>query len=75
MSPNVVLPTKFKVPEFEKYDGSSCPKSHIIMYCRKMAVYVHDDKLLIHSFQDSLTGLTSDGICNWMDLISAHGGT
>ena len=31
--PDLIIPTKFKVPEFDKYDGSSCPKSHLIMYC------------------------------------------
>jgi len=24
--PDIVIPTKFKVPEFEKYKGSTCPK-------------------------------------------------
>ena len=79
MVQNVVLPTMFKAPEFEKYDGSSCPKSHIIMYCSKMVMYVHDDKLLIHCFQDSLTGPTSqwymqlDGshISTWRNLVDS----
>jgi len=39
------------------------------MYCRKMAPYAHDDKLLIHFFQESLAGPT----LNWyMQLESAH---
>jgi hypothetical protein len=54
--PDLVLPPKFKVPEFEKYMGLSCPKSHLIMYSRKMASYANDDKLMIHCFQDSLAG-------------------
>ncbi|XP_022149382.1 uncharacterized protein LOC111017812 [Momordica charantia] len=36
----LVILLKFKVPEFEKYDGSSCPKNHLIMYCKNMAAYV-----------------------------------
>ena len=56
---NIVIPAKFKVPDFEKYDGTSCPKSHLIMYCRKMAAYVNDEKMLIHVFQDSLTGVAT----------------
>ncbi|XP_058788076.1 uncharacterized protein LOC131662322 [Vicia villosa] len=32
--PNLVIPPKFKTPDFQKYKGLSCPKSHIIMYCR-----------------------------------------
>ncbi|XP_017972276.1 PREDICTED: uncharacterized protein LOC108661075 [Theobroma cacao] len=54
--PDVLIPAKFKVPEFEKYDGTKCPMAHITMYCRKMVAQSHDDKLLIHFFQDSLTG-------------------
>jgi len=53
--PDVVIPSKFKVPEFDKYKGTSCPKSHLTMYYRKMASYARDDKLLFHFFQDSLT--------------------
>jgi len=52
--PGVVIPPKFKVPDFEKYKGTTCPKSHLTMYCRKMAAHVNNEKLLIHCFQDSL---------------------
>jgi hypothetical protein len=51
--PDLVIPPKFKVIEFEKYKGLSCLKNHLIMYSRKMASYVHNDKLMIHCFQDS----------------------
>ncbi|GAU37187.1 hypothetical protein TSUD_30520 [Trifolium subterraneum] len=54
--PDVVVPHKFKVPDFEKYKGSTCPKAHLIMYARKMSTQTSNDKLLIHYFQDSLTG-------------------
>ncbi|MCQ7416362.1 retrotransposon gag domain-containing protein, partial [Salmonella enterica] len=74
--PDVVIPPKFKLPEFEKYDGTTCPKSHIVMYCRKMAAHVHNDKLLIHCFQDSLKGpaarwymqLDSSHVVTWKNL-------
>lgn len=49
--PGVVIPTKFKVPEFEKYKGANGPKTHIKAYCRKMAAYSSDDRLLMHFFQ------------------------
>ena len=73
---DLVIPPKFKAPEFEKYNGTSCPKSHLIMYCRKMAAYAQDDKLLIHIFQESLTGsaikwynsLDGTRITTWNDL-------
>jgi len=48
--PDVVIPPKLKVPEFEKYKGATCPKSHLVIYCRKMAAYAHDEKLLMHFF-------------------------
>lgn len=51
-----VIPTKFKTHDFEKYEGHSCPKSHIIMHYLKMYAHIEDDKLMIHCFQDSLKG-------------------
>jgi hypothetical protein len=54
--PNVKIPVKFKVPDFEKYKGNSCPLSHLVMYARKMSTQTDNDQLLIHYFQDSLTG-------------------
>ena len=70
---------KFKVSEFEKYDGSLCPRSHLIMYGRKMTVHIGNDKLLIHCFQDSLTDpttrwyiqLDNTHIHVWKDLADA----
>ena len=35
--PNVKIPVKFKVPDFEKYKGNSCPLSYLVMYARKMS--------------------------------------
>jgi len=34
---NVQIPHKFKLPDFEKYKGTSCPKDHLTMYVRKMS--------------------------------------
>ena len=53
--PNIITPLKFKVLDFDKYNGITCPKNHLKMYCRKMGAYAKDEKLLIHSFQESLT--------------------
>ena len=55
--PNVKIPVKFKVPDFEKYKGNSCPLSHLVMYARKMSTQTNYDQLLIHYFQDSLTSV------------------
>ena len=46
--PNIVIPPKFKVPDFDKYKGATCPKNHLKMYCRKMGAYTKDEKLLMH---------------------------
>ena len=54
--PDMVIPPKFKVPDFDKYKGTTCPKNHLKMYCRKMGVYAKDEKLLMHFFQESLAG-------------------
>jgi len=77
--PDVTIPHKFKVSKFEKYKGTSCPKSHLTMYCRKMAAYACDEKLLVHFFQDSLAATTLNWymhleparICSWRDLEDA----
>ena len=52
--PDVVIPPKFKVPNFDKYKGTTCPNNHLKMYCRKLGAYVKDEKLLMHFFQESL---------------------
>ena len=31
--PDVVIPPKFKVPDFDRYKGMTCPKNHLKMYC------------------------------------------
>src|ERR1051325_8829248 len=56
--PNVKVPAKFKVPEFEKYKVNSCPRDHLMLYLRMMSTRTEDQHLLIHFFQDSLTGAT-----------------
>ncbi|RDX72971.1 hypothetical protein CR513_47476, partial [Mucuna pruriens] len=47
---NVDVPVDFKTLEFDKYKGNSCPMVHLAMYCRKMAAYIYDDKILIYCF-------------------------
>lgn len=55
----LVIPAKFKMSDFDKYKGHACSKIHIIMYYRKMAANVEDDKLMIHYFHNSLGGAPS----------------
>ncbi|XP_050891021.1 uncharacterized protein LOC127096503 [Lathyrus oleraceus] len=67
--PGIKIPAKFKVPAFEKYQGNTCPKTHIRSYCRKMAAYSGDEKLLIHFFQDNLSGASLEW---YMQLERSH---
>ncbi|KAI5389534.1 hypothetical protein KIW84_074988 [Lathyrus oleraceus] len=55
--PNVKIPMKFKVPDFEKYNGNTCSLRHLVIYTRKMSTQTDNDQLLIHYFQDSLTSV------------------
>ena len=63
---DLVLPPKFKVSTFDKYDGTKCLFAHLYMYCQKMTGHISNDKLLIHCFQDSLTGSTT----RWYNQLS-----
>jgi len=45
--PDIQIPHKFKVPDFEKYKGKSCPEEHLTMYVRRMSAYAKDDQVLI----------------------------
>ena len=57
--PDVVIPPKFKIPKFEKYDGTKCPENHLATYCNKMAGHARNEDLLIYVFYDSLTGVAA----------------
>ena len=48
--PDLVMPPKFKMPKFEKYDGTKCPENHLATYCNRMARHTHNEDLLIHVF-------------------------
>ena len=37
--PDISIPSKFKVSDFDKYKGTTCPKNHLKIYCRKMGAY------------------------------------
>ena len=77
--PGVVIPPKFKVPTFAKYDGISCPKLHLKSYVQKINPHTDDRKLWMHYFQESLSEtqlewyyqLENDRIRTWSDLADA----
>ena len=70
----VALPPKGRL----RHKGTTCPKNHLKMYCRKMGAYSKDEKLLMHFFRESLAGeviawytnLESSRICSWKDLMA-----
>ena len=74
--PKAVLLPKFRILDFEKYNGRGCPIVHLKVYCRDLAQLQVDDKLLIRLFQKSLTGpalkwftsLDMAAIKTWDDL-------
>src|SRR3954470_1902915 len=76
---DVVIPPKFKVPTFAKYDGVSCPKLHLRSYVRKIQPHTTDNKLWIHFFQESLSGtqlewyyqLENTKVHTWEELAAA----
>ena len=77
--PDIVIPKRFRVPEFVKCTGTQCPITHLKAYCNKMAEVVDDEKLLIHFFQDSLSDavltwylrLDNTKVKKWKDLVDA----
>lgn len=76
---DLTILAKLKIRDFEKYKGHTCPRNHLIMYYRKISSNTKNDKLLIHFFQDSLSGaylkwymgLEKSRIQNWQDLAEA----
>ncbi|KAI5438876.1 hypothetical protein KIW84_024557 [Lathyrus oleraceus] len=52
----IVIPQKFKAPAFDRYNGSSCPETHLQAFVRKISAYTMDQKLWMYFFQDSLSG-------------------
>ena len=50
-----MLPLKFRILDFEKYNGRGCPIAHLKAYCGDLPQLQADDRLLIRLFQKSLT--------------------
>jgi hypothetical protein len=45
---NMVVPKKFRVPEFIKYSGTQCPMTYLKSYYNEMVEVVYDEKLLMY---------------------------
>ena len=54
--PDVRLSPKFKMPVLDKFNGTSCPKSHLKMYIRAMQPLGAIEEMLAQMFQNALTG-------------------
>ncbi|KAI5396303.1 hypothetical protein KIW84_062495 [Lathyrus oleraceus] len=54
------IPYKFKAPSFDKYNGTSCPRTHVQAYFRKISAYTDDEKMWMYFFQDSLSRASLD---------------
>ncbi|KAI5393221.1 hypothetical protein KIW84_060372 [Lathyrus oleraceus] len=54
------IPHKFKAPSFDKYNGTSYPRTHVQAYYRKISAYTDDEKMWMYFFQDSLSGASLD---------------
>ena len=54
--PDLVIPPKFKMSKFKKYDGTKYLENHLTTYCNKMVGHAHNEDLLIYVFYESLTG-------------------
>lgn len=73
---SLAILVKFKTPNFEKYKGQTSPRRHLVMYFRKMFAHTENEKILIHYFQDNLSGaslrwyigLEQSRIQSWEDL-------
>jgi len=73
----MVVPKKFRALEFINYTRTQCLMTHLKSYCNKMTEVVHDEKLLMHFFLDSLSGaalswyvrLDNTKIRRWKDLV------
>ena len=71
----VRIPHKFKPPTFEKYNGASCPRTHLQSYLGRLGAHTEDEKLWMYYFEDSLTGALVNGILICLVLPSRAGKT
>ncbi|PKI61601.1 hypothetical protein CRG98_017976 [Punica granatum] len=74
--PGMRLPSKFKIPEFKTYEGTTDPRHNLHHYRGKMLQYWEYEEFVVHSFQDSLSesaldwfmSLRAEDISTWADL-------
>ncbi|GMY12486.1 retrotransposon gag domain-containing protein [Fagus crenata] len=65
--PKARLPPKFKMPSLDKFNGMSCPITHLKMYIRAMHPLGADNEILAQLFQNTLTGVALKWFFNLKD--------
>ncbi|XP_077219730.1 uncharacterized protein LOC143853922 [Tasmannia lanceolata] len=55
--PGVTLPPKFRMPDFDKYDGTRCPWSHLRSFISNLEGYGLSPEQIAKVFPMSLTGV------------------
>ena len=65
---DVRLPLKFKMPTLNKFDRTSCLKSHLKMYIRAMEPLGMTEKVLAQMFQNTLIGAALRWFLNLDDV-------
>ena len=53
--PKARLPSKFKMPSLDKFNGMGCLVTHLKMYTKVMHPLEADDEILVQLFQNTLT--------------------
>ncbi|XP_070028862.1 uncharacterized protein [Nicotiana sylvestris] len=71
MFPHVHLPSGFKTPKFEKYDGHGDPIAHLKKYCNQLRGVGGKKELLMAYFGESLIGIASEWYTD-QDISSWH---
>ncbi|RVW29915.1 hypothetical protein CK203_112176 [Vitis vinifera] len=62
--PHTLLPTKFRMPEIERYTGIGCPHIHLRLYSTVMRAHRLDEAQMVMLFPMSLSGAAQ----RWREL-------
>ena len=54
--PRVEVPSRFKIPDFVKFDGTTNPEHHLRAYCSIMGNWSRDENFFLAYFHTSLAG-------------------
>ncbi|XP_077221939.1 uncharacterized protein LOC143855751 [Tasmannia lanceolata] len=57
MSPNAIFPPKFKAPDYDKYDGTGCPRNHVRWFITLSQQHGLNREQMAHFFPMSLIGV------------------